>query len=145
MNKVFIFCGALAISACASLPSNRPVTLVAADGEVRTGALNYDTPYTGVLLFKGQQDQESFSGRYTVVDKTAVKRSSGTIVVPSSTSVPGIGTASSTENKEIQAEGFWAAKGDKGTSIRCTLKIGLQGHGNGTCTTNTGESYEITL
>lgn len=146
MKKItaLLFVAAI-VSGCATAIPSKPVTLVSENGEFFNGTLTYDGPYSGNITVPGDKSRESFTGRFTVVDRTAIKRSSTDVVLPSNNSAPGLGSSSTTETNGIDAEGYWFGKGDQGTSIKCTLSIGVQGHGAGGCSASNGRSYEITL
>jgi hypothetical protein len=144
MNKYVMTLCLIVISGCATTIPSKPVTLASEGGEFFNGTLDYDGPYSGVITVSDSSG-ESFAGRFTVVDRTAIKRSSTDLVMPSNNAIPGLGSSSTTETKGIDAEGFWFGKGSKGTSIKCTLLMGINGHGSGKCKSSNGDDYSITL
>lgn len=145
MNKIFRIIPVLLLSGCATTVPTKQVTLSTGSGDIRIGQLVYDGPYSGALTFPGDEFHESFTGRFTVVDRTAIKKSSSDIVVPSNNPVPAMGSSATTETKGIDATGYWYGQGSKGTTIKCTLEMGIQGHGFGSCSGSNGLTYEIAL
>jgi hypothetical protein len=126
------------VSSCASIPS-KVVTLIAPDGPKYVGRLDYSDGLSGVLTVEDGPNGESFSGEY-VVDRTTVNQSQGKLVIPGNT-VPAIGASAG----NVDASGFWYAMGDKDSIMLCTLAVGRQGHGYGTCKHSNGKEYKIVL
>tara|TARA_R100000656_G_C3882815_1_gene114827 strand:- start:23 stop:463 length:441 start_codon:yes stop_codon:yes gene_type:complete len=142
--KILIIALTIFAVGCATAIPNRTVTLLGSGGELYQGVLAYDGPYSGTLTFNEGPQGESFSGRYIVVDKTSMKRSSGDLIAPSNGTIPVIGTASSSESGEVSAEGVYIAKSKSG-HIKCEISVGAQGHGKGTCAHSSGSTYDIIL
>lgn len=132
------------LSACGGIPS-KTVTLVEDAGAQFQGKLVYEDPYSGILSITNGPEGESFTGRFTVVDRSAVSRSQGSVVVPTGTIVPGVGAASSLSSGAIDASGYWYATGSKGGTMKCNINVGLQGHGQGVCSHSNGHQYQIVL
>jgi hypothetical protein len=122
-----------------------PLAISGDDGQLINGTLVYDDPYSGILTVQEGPGGESFSGRFTVVDKTSTKRSSGNLVVPSGNVIPAMGATNSSESGVVTAEGYWFARGSQGSSMKCELKVGRRGHGKGICNHSGGEVYDIVL
>ena len=130
------------LSAC--IPS-KVVTLVGNEGDQFVGSLNYDGPYSGTLTIEKGPGSERFTGRFIVVDRTAVQEHQGTLVVPQDNQLPAIGTVGGASSGKVDATGFWYAVGDKGSKMECELQIGLGGHGYGICKHSNGMEYKIVL
>ena len=127
-----------------ALPS-KVVTLVGKEGNQFVGNLDYDGPYSGILTVEKGPNDEKFSGRFTVVDRTSVQRHQGSIVVPQGNQLPAIGVAGGSSSGEVDATGFWYAIGDKGSRMDCELIVGRGGHGYGVCKHSNGIEYKIVL
>ncbi len=95
---------ALLLVSCAVIPS-KVVTLVSTAGDQFLGNLKYSDGLSGTLTVMEGPNSESFSGPYSVVDRTAVQNSQGTIVVPKS-NMPTVGAASAFSSSQINATGY---------------------------------------
>lgn len=144
IKRYLIFLLAISLSGCAAIPS-KTVTLVGEEGNHFVGILNYDGPYSGVLTVENGPNGELFSGRFTVIDRTAVQKYQSSIVIPQGNQVPAIGAAGGSSSGNVDASGFWYAIGDKGSKMDCELIIGLGGHGYGVCKHSNGVKYKIVL
>ena len=128
---------AVALSACGGMI---PGTIYSNDGKVlpfeiekarRSGAVRASDPATG----------EQFAGTYVGLLERVDVRTSGTAVagqvVASSFGSGSIGS------NIANATAF--LKGDKGTTLNCTMKIeaGLSPHGIGECQDNNGKQYRL--
>jgi hypothetical protein len=133
----------LCIAVLGCIPA-KTVTLIAPDGPQYIGRLDYSDGLSGVLSMKNGPLGESFTGRYTVVDRTAVARSQGMLVVPGNP-VPAVGASGGTSSGAVDASGYWYAVGDKGSTMQCTLVVGRQGHGQGICKHSNGRVYQIVM
>lgn len=140
-NLALVFLSA-AVAAC--IPA-KVVTLIGPDGPQYVGRLDYSRDgLSGVLSVKSGPLGESFTGRYTVVDRTAVGSSRGTLVVPGNP-IPAVGISGSTSSGNVDASGYWYAVGDKGSTMQCNVAVGRQGHGQGTCKHSNGNEYQIVM
>jgi hypothetical protein len=119
--------------------------LVDDDGNQFLGQLIYDGPYSGILTVNNGPAGEYFSGRFTVVDQTAVQRAQGSVVVPHGNQLPAVGTVGSSASGNVNASGYWYSVGENGTKMECVLNIGLGGHGHGNCKDNNDTEYKILL
>lgn len=133
------------IVGCAALIPPKVVTLVENGGHQFIGKLTYDGPFSGELVVENGPNNERFSGRFTVIDRTSTQKTQGTIVVPQNNQLPGVGSVASTSSGQIQADGYWFASGSRGTNMQCELKIGIGGHGYGVCKHSNGAEYKILL
>lgn len=142
--RIILLASTILLVSCATAIPDKQVTLVNSNGEFHQGKLTYDGPYSGNLVFESGPEGESFSGRYTVIDKTSVKKSSGDLIVPNGGPIPAIGSTASSESGEIKADGYYFAKSKTG-SLKCEIVVGAQGHGKGRCTHSDGSTYDIIL
>jgi hypothetical protein len=139
---IVVFATFLLVS-CAVIPS-KVVTLVSNAGDQFAGKLEYSDGLSGTLVVTEGPDNESFAGPYSVVDRTAVHNSQGTVVVQKS-NMPTVGAASTSSSSQINATGYWYGRGNRGSTMNCTLEIGRQGHGHGICQHSNGQQYQIVL
>ena len=139
-NLALVF---LSVAVTACIPA-KVVTLIGPDGPQYLGRLDYSDGLSGVLSIQNGPLGENFTGRYIVIDRTAVGQSQGTLVIPSN-SVPAIGTSGSSSSGNVDASGYWYALGDKGSTMQCDLAVGRQGHGRGTCKHSNGNIYQIIM
>ncbi len=137
-----IIISVLLLSGCIAA---KKVSLIRPDGQIYSGTLSYDGPYSGNIVIKNGPNNESFSGTFVVVDKTAVKRNQGSLIVPQGNTIPAFGSTSGTSSGNVDASGYWYATGNNGSHMKCTLIIGIGGHGHGTCKHDNGAFYEIML
>jgi hypothetical protein len=133
----------LSVTITACIPA-KVVTLIGPDGPQYFGSLEYSDGLSGVLTVQNGPLGESFTGRYTVIDRTAVGQSQGTLVMPGN-STPTIGATGSSSSGNVDASGYWYAVGDKGSTMQCDLVVGRQGHGRGTCKHSNGNVYQIVM
>jgi len=131
--------------ACSTILPSKMVTLVGKEGDQFVGNVNYDGPYSGTLTIENGPNDEHFSGRFTVIDRTAIQKHQGTLVVPQGNQFPAVGTAGDVSSSNIDATGFWYAVGGKGSKMECELTVGLGGHAHGICKHNNGREYKIIL
>lgn len=89
------------------------VTLVAETGQQFTGRVSYDGPFSGTLTVEEGPNSERFSGRFVVVDRTAVQQGQGTLVVPQNPSEPAVGVSTTASAGSVDASGFWYAVGSR--------------------------------
>jgi hypothetical protein len=143
MRKIFILFLVFAVTACVSYVP-KTVTLSSSSEDSFSGILNYDGPYSGTITLNGPSN-ESFSGRFVVIDKTAQASSQGSMVALTNNPLPSTAVFNSTSTGSLQAQGFWSAIGSKGSKMNCTLEIGRAGHGNGICKHSDGKKYQIML
>jgi hypothetical protein len=134
----------ISMTGCATIPP-KVVTFVAPGKTPFVGKLEYDGSYSGTLSLQNGPDDEAFTGRFVVVDKTATQTSQGTLVVPQPTVMPALGVANSSSSGNIDAQGFWFGTGNKGSLLNCILQMGRGGHGRGNCKHSNGLDYEILL
>ena len=133
----------LSATVTACIPA-KVVTLIGADGPHYVGRLDYSDGFSGVLSIEKGPLGENFTGRYTVIDRTAVGNSQGTLVIPGNP-IPAIGVSGSSSSSNVDASGYWYAVGDKGSTMQCNLAVGRQGHGQGTCKHSNGNVYQIVM
>ena len=143
--KIFsLFILFIMIAGCASQPLSRTVTMIGKDKEFYVGRI--DRTDSGFILnMQNGPNGEKFTGTYVVVDRTAYSRSQGGIMVPVGNQLPAVGSASSSSSGRVDARGYWYAKGDKESTMKCELQVGLELHGQGTCRHSNGSEYEITF
>jgi len=96
--------------------------------EVYSGVLKFDSGYTGELSIPKGPEGESFSGRYVATDMSASAQAVG---------------ASATG--QIDAQGVWAGRGSRGSTMHATVKVGRGGHGIGTAKHSNGKEYQISF
>jgi hypothetical protein len=130
---------AATLQACLRIPP-RPVSLVGPGGEVYAGKLNYRDGWSGILTVPVGPNGESYKGLFVVVDRTATSQSLGTVVGGGV-----VGSASGSSSASIDAIGTWHARGNRGSTMACTLQVGRFGHGTGTCQHSDGARYDISL
>jgi hypothetical protein len=133
-----------AMSALAGCAATRAVALSDASMDY-VGVLTYDGPFSGVIVVENGPGGERFEGRFIVVDRTATTQVRSATVLPSSDGVAGVSGATGMASAGINAEGFWNARGTKGSRMECRLRVGRGGHGQGLCKLSDGKSLSIVL
>ncbi|MCG7972054.1 MAG: hypothetical protein JBO36_15500 [Candidatus Thiodiazotropha taylori] len=144
MKRIHFSIVLLAFILIAGCVPAKKVSLIRHDGKIFVGTLNYDGPYSGSVTIENGPNNEKFKGRYVVVDKTATKKSQGTLVNQGPSSVT-IGASSGNSSSKVDASGYWYATGSRGSHMKCILTIGVGGHGHGVCDHENGEVYDIML
>lgn len=144
MKKSFLilFGLSLFLLSCAIYQS-KDVTLIQSNGIQYTGVIKYSDGYSGTLSIVEGPGGESFSGKFVVVDQTSTNIKKGSIIVPQSNQIPAVGGIAESSSGEINATGYWYGTGNKGTKIEGTMRIGIGGHGHGTCKDSKGNIYKI--
>lgn len=107
------------------------------------GTLSYTGPYSGSISIPRGPNDESFTGRFVVVDRTSKEASSSSISGGGLAPINGVAVSSAAGR--VDASGFWYATGSNGSTLQCELRMGLGGHGQGTCTHSAGAKYQIAL
>jgi hypothetical protein len=133
----------LSVTLASCIPA-KIVTLISAEGNQYLGKIDYSDAFSGVLSIEHGPLGESFLGRYTAIDKTAVGQANGTMVVPSNR-MPAVGVSNATSSGSIDATGYWYAIGNRGSTMQCHLDLGRLGHGQGTCRHSDGHVYQIIM
>lgn len=145
MKKSFliVFVLSLFLLSCAAMIQDKEVSLIQSNGIQYTGVIKYSDGYSGTLSIVKGPNGESFTGKFVVVDQTSTKTKKGSIIVPQNNQIPAVGGITESSSGDINAIGYWYGTGNKGTKIEGTMRIGIGGHGHGTCRDSNGNIYKI--
>ncbi len=99
------------------------------------------TTGSGLVTASDPATQEEFSGNYVAVMET-ISSSANAFATNGYSSAIGFGSGSVGSNI---ADANAYLRGDQGTMLTCTMKIqaGINPHGLGSCSDNSGRSYRL--
>ena len=143
---ISLFILSLFVIGCASTLPSKNVTLIENGKAHYIGRIDYPSfdAHSGTLTIDFGPNGEKFTGPFVIVNRTAVSTTQGGAVVPLGNQLPAVGSVRSESSGRLDATGFWYAKGDKRSSMKCELQIGLfLAHGQGICKHNNGNQHEI--